>query len=190
MEGPSASAAAPSAMDDILDRPASLVSLSDFPWVDFDANPIKAETRDRDGTAGDTPPVPIINLRRRHAISLLRAASLPSSYTQSTTTPVGPRITERDWQEIGDHLKYLYDSRSGEEYYAPSSAGIISLDIEQQSASGITRSQTVRVAGSRMALDDDDEPYLPEVKVQRRKRDRLRSIGASLASKFKKLSRA
>lgn len=43
---------------------------------------------------------------------------------------------------------------------------------------------------TRMVLEDDGEVYLPQVKTRLRKRDILKSFGANLATKFKKLGRA
>lgn len=154
------------------------VSLGDFYWGDSGADFTQPEIRDED------LPVPGPGPRRRE---LLRTSSLPSSAS------VGPRMTEREWEEIDQRLEGLYDFPGNEERYTPPIARIDPPVIQSQSSSSIVRSRTVptvqAAARSRMVLDDDSEEYVPEVRARLRKRDKLRLIGIRLVGKFKKLGR-
>lgn len=153
------------------------VSLDDFYWGDFDAEFTQPEIRDED--------LPVSGLGPRRW-ELLRASSLPSSAS------VGPRMTERAWEEIDQRLEGLYNFPSNERYTPP----IARTDLpvaQNQSSSSIIRSKTVptvqAAARSRMVLDDDSEEYKPEVRVRLRKRDKLKLIGTRLVGKFKKFGK-
>lgn len=182
-EGSSAPAAV---MSQILDRPTSS-SPDDVAWADFDG----------DFTTPDDPPVPSRGLRRQPAIRRRpRALTLPS----------GPRMTEREWEESDQRQEGLYD------FVIPPTTRTGLPVAEGQPSSGVVRSKTAPTAPvtakPRMVLEDDDKPYLPaagqsrmvlddyvneyvpEAKARMRKRDKLKSIGTRLASKFKKLSGA
>lgn len=185
-EESSASAAATS---EILGRPTSPGNASpDDIWAAFDGDFTMLDN-DR----------PVLNrgLRRRPAMrQRLRALTLPS----------GPRMTEREWEEIDQRQEGLYD------FNIPPTAKTDLPVAESQPSSGIVRSKTVPtapvavssrmvleddgkpylpVAGRpRMVLEDDDKEYVPEDKVRMRKRDKLKTIGTRLASKFKKLGGA
>lgn len=183
-EGSSAPAAV---MSRILDRPAS-PSPDDVTWADFDGDFT---------TPDDDPPVPNHGLTRRPAIRRrLRASTLPS----------GPRMTEREWEEIDKRQDSLYD-------FSIQPTARTDLPVaESQPSSGVVRSKTAPTAPatasprmiledngkpylpaagpSRMVLEDDDNEYVPEARARIRKRDKLKSIGTRLASKFKKLSGA
>lgn len=154
------------------------VSLNDFYWGDFDADFTQPEIRDQD------LPVPSLDLRRR---GLLRASSLPSSAS------IGPRMTEREWEEIDRCLEGLYNFPANEERYAQAIVRTDPPVAQSQSSSSIVRSKTVptvqAAARSRMVLDDDSEEYVPEVRARLRKRDKLKLIGTRLVGKFKKLGR-
>lgn len=183
-EGSSAPAAV---MSQILDRPTSS-SPDDVSWADFDGGFT---------TPDDDPPVPSRGLRRQPAIRRrLRALTLPS----------GPRMTEREWEESDQRQEGLYD------FVIPPTTGTDLPVAGSQPSSGVVRSKTAPTAPvtarprmvleddgkpylpeagqSRMVLEDDDNEYVPEAKARMRKRDKLKSIGTRLASKFKKLSSA
>lgn len=183
-EGPSASVGVLPTTIKIPDRSTSkqYVSPGDSLWGNFDADFTLSEAQ------YDAPTAPNRILRRRPGMRLLRASSLPSS------TPVGPRMTEREWQEIDQCLEDRYDFPRVEGLYSPPLAKTSQLIAEQQPSSGIIRSRTVPTVPAagrpRMVLEDDDEMYLPQVRARLRKRDRFKLIGVSLASKFRKLGRA
>lgn len=170
---PRGGSSAPAAvMSQILDRPTSS-SPDDVAWADFDGDFT---------TPDDNPPVPPVpsrGLRRQLAIRRRpRALTLPS----------GPRMTEREWEESDQRQEGLYD------FVIPPTTRTDLPVAEGQPSSGVVRSKTAPTAPvtakPRMVLEDDDNEYVPEAKARMRKRDKLKSIGTRLASKFKKLSGA
>lgn len=160
----------------------AMIQIHDALWVDFDADFTLP------AFLSDAPTAPNRGLRRRPAMRLLRVSSLP------TSVQVDPRMTESEWQEIDKRLEDLYDFRRDEELYAPPLARSSPAVPEQQPKIGIVRCQTAPVASKtaspRMVLEDDGEAYLPQMRARLRKRDILKSFGANLATKFKKLGRA